>query len=110
MLMWPLFYGFESLTLAKKMGEMVDANGKAAHGELDYELRWLLLEKFPLPSAEAMGVHDPVLGKYVEKMVTPHPFATYDTKLKLKNPIGNGLPATYITCVDPVYPPLSASR
>jgi hypothetical protein len=57
-----------------------------------------------------MGVHDPVLGKYVEKMVTPHPFATYDTKLTLKNPIGNGLPATYITCIDPVYPPLSASR
>lgn len=66
---------------------------------------------FPVPTAEQMGVHHEELGKYVEKMVTPHPFATYNTKLNLKNPVvGNNLPATYITCVDPIYPPLTRSR
>lgn len=64
----------------------------------------------PVPTAEQMGIHDTALGKYVEKMVTPHPFATYESKLKLVNPIGNGLPATYVTCVDPIYPPLAPSR
>ncbi|KAI9030288.1 putative esterase [Hyaloraphidium curvatum] len=64
----------------------------------------------PPPNAEALGIHDPELGRLVESKLTPHPFATYDTPLNIKGPVGNGLPATYITCIDPIYPPLSGSR
>jgi hypothetical protein len=39
----------------------------------------------------------------VERRLTPHPFTTYDLPAVLKNPIGNGVPATYIRCVAPAF-------
>jgi hypothetical protein len=43
--------------------------------------------------------------------MTPHPIATYEQPLELRNPvIGNGLPCSYIACVDPIYAPLAAYR
>jgi hypothetical protein len=39
----------------------------------------------------------------VERRLTPHPFPTYDLPAMLKNPIGNGVPATYIRCVAPAF-------
>jgi len=43
-------------------------------------------------------------------MVTPHPFGTFASPLNLANKVGNGLPARYIVCVDPICGPLRASR
>jgi ribosomal protein S18 acetylase RimI-like enzyme len=45
MLMWPLYYGFDSFLLAKKTGETMDANGKAAHGVLDWELMMMAVKE-----------------------------------------------------------------
>ena len=38
---------------------------------------------------------DPVVA-WIGRRVTPHPFATYETPLKLAHPLGNGLPCTYV--------------
>jgi pimeloyl-ACP methyl ester carboxylesterase len=57
----------------------------------------------PPPPAAAFGVSDPQDAAWVERRLTPHPFATYDLPLVLKNPLGNGVPATYIRCVAPVF-------
>jgi pimeloyl-ACP methyl ester carboxylesterase len=57
----------------------------------------------PPPSAAAFGVGDPADAAWVERRLTPHPTATYRLPLVLKNPIGNGVPATYIRCVEPGY-------
>ena len=40
---------------------------------------------------------------------TPHPLSTYESRLTLHAPVGNGLPATYVA-VRPSYEPLAASR
>jgi hypothetical protein len=43
--------------------------------------------------------------------MTPHPIATYEERLELRHPvIGNGLPCTYVACVDPLYAPLEVHR
>jgi pimeloyl-ACP methyl ester carboxylesterase len=57
----------------------------------------------PPPPAAAFGVSDPGDVAWVERRLTPHPFTTYDLPAVLKNPIGNGVPATYIRCVAPAF-------
>ena len=57
----------------------------------------------PPPPAAAFGVADPEDAAWVERRLTPHPFATYKLPAILKNPIGNGVPATYIRCVNPAF-------
>jgi pimeloyl-ACP methyl ester carboxylesterase len=57
----------------------------------------------PPPPAAAFGVSDPDDVAWVERRLTPHPFATYSLPAILKNPIGNGVPATYIRCVNPAF-------
>ncbi|WP_417708588.1 alpha/beta fold hydrolase [Roseibium aggregatum] len=42
---------------------------------------------------------------FLKSRLTPHPFRTFTTALELKHPVGNGLPAHYIECTDPSYPP-----
>jgi pimeloyl-ACP methyl ester carboxylesterase len=64
----------------------------------------------PAPKAAAFGVVDPRQAAWVDSRLTPHPFNTYTTPLKLSHPVGNSLPVTYIACVEPVYGPLRASR
>lgn len=64
----------------------------------------------PPPPAAAFGVSEPAQAAWLEARLTPHPFSTFVSPLKLANKIGNGLPATYIMCVDPLYGPLQASR
>jgi hypothetical protein len=46
----------------------------------------------------------------LNKQLTPHPISTFQSKLKLKNEIGNGLPLSYIFCTNPVYESLESSR
>jgi pimeloyl-ACP methyl ester carboxylesterase len=64
----------------------------------------------PPPPAAAFGLSDPAQQAWLTARLTPHPFGTFTSPLNLKNKIANGLPATYITCTDPAYGPLQASR
>jgi pimeloyl-ACP methyl ester carboxylesterase len=64
----------------------------------------------PAPPASAFGVNDPALQKMLEARLTPHPFSTFQSPLKLAHPVTNGRPATYIVCNDPIYGPLQAAR
>ncbi len=63
----------------------------------------------PPPSADAFGITDPDDAAWVEAKCTPHPLATYEDCLRLRGPVGNGLPATYVA-VSPDYPPFSRCR
>ncbi len=59
----------------------------------------------PAVPATVFGVTDPQDVAFVEPRLTPHPLGTFSTPLELSNPVGNGLPAHYITCTDPAYAP-----
>ena len=61
----------------------------------------------PVPPVGWFNIPDAADEAWVERRLTPHPAGTYTSKLRLANPeIGNGLPRTYVACVDPVYPPM----
>ena len=64
----------------------------------------------PAPSADAFGVFDVKKSLLLEEKLTPHPLSTYQSKLTIKNEIGNGIPLSYIFCNDPVYKSLESSR
>jgi pimeloyl-ACP methyl ester carboxylesterase len=65
----------------------------------------------PPPLPAFFGVPAGPLAAWVARRMTPHPLATYEERLVLRNPvIGNGLPCTYIACTDPLYAPLAAVR
>jgi pimeloyl-ACP methyl ester carboxylesterase len=49
-----------------------------------------------VPHPSVFGVTDPSDVAWVQAKCTPHPVATYEDKMSLKNPVGNGKPATYI--------------
>ena len=38
------------------------------------------------------------------------PLSSFQSKLSLKNKIGNGLPLCYIRCKNPIYEPLELSK
>jgi Predicted hydrolases or acyltransferases (alpha/beta hydrolase superfamily) len=48
--------------------------------------------------------------EWAKRQLTPHPLGSYTTALNLKNPIGNGVPKTYIHCTEPSHPVLESSR
>ncbi|WP_233853014.1 alpha/beta fold hydrolase [Paraburkholderia sp. HD33-4] len=64
----------------------------------------------PPGSPESFGVTDPKMAEWVKTKVTPHPYRTYFDKLLLKHPVGNGLPATYIACTQPLHRNTAHSR
>jgi len=64
----------------------------------------------PSPPANAFGVSDPQDIEWLTRRLTPHPLGTYTSPLNIKGPIGNNLPCTYLSCVDPAYPALNSSR
>ena len=57
----------------------------------------------PAPKAASFGVTETADAAWLERRMTPHPLSTYTTPMNLKNPIGNGLPVTYIRCTAPKY-------
>jgi pimeloyl-ACP methyl ester carboxylesterase len=64
----------------------------------------------PPSSFKGLGIfRDDDVAKVAGRL-TPHPASTYSSKLSLRQPLGNGLPRTYIACTDPVYAPLASSR
>jgi hypothetical protein len=59
---------------------------------------------------ETFGVFDPADVEYLVSKLTPHPLATFTSELELDGPVGNGLPASYVACTDPVYEPAVICR
>lgn len=64
----------------------------------------------PNPAPSAFGLTDPDHQAMIASRLTPHPLSTYQSKLGLKHPLTNGVPATYVVCTDPIYAPLESSR
>lgn len=64
----------------------------------------------PAPRAADFGVTDPGDAAWLEAHLTPHPLRTFLSSQVFDGPPGNGLPAQYILCSDPVYGPLDSAR
>ncbi len=64
----------------------------------------------PAPPPVAFGITDPTQTQSVASRLTPHPFQTFMSPLRLANKVGNGLPASYIICTDPIYEALEKSH
>lgn len=65
----------------------------------------------PDPLPEAWGLQaGSSLHEWVRQRLTPQPLRSYTTPLRLKHPVGNGLPVTYLHCRDPQLPLLQSSR
>lgn len=63
----------------------------------------------PLPAVWGLQPGTPA-HEWVTRQLTPHPLGSYTTPLLLRNPIGNGLPRTYIHCTAPSHPLIENSR
>ena len=64
----------------------------------------------PPPPAAAFGVTGAADATWLEARLTPHPLRTFTTSQTFRSEAGNGLPAQYILCNDPVYGPLEGAR
>jgi pimeloyl-ACP methyl ester carboxylesterase len=64
----------------------------------------------PVPKAEVFGLREPRDIDWVQRRMTPHPFAPYDQKMHWGGPVGNGLPKVYVDCTDPAYAGLAALK
>jgi len=64
----------------------------------------------PVPKAEVFGLRDPKDIEWVQRRMTPHPFAPYDERMNWGGPVGNGLPKVYVDCTDPAYAGLAAAK
>jgi pimeloyl-ACP methyl ester carboxylesterase len=59
---------------------------------------------------QTFGITDPEEAAWIKAKLTPHPFQTYFDNLALNNPLGNGVPVTYIACTKPRYANVAASH
>lgn len=57
----------------------------------------------PAPAADFFGIRDAERAAWADRHLSPQPLATFMTPLRLSNPLGNGLPVTYIHCTDPEF-------
>jgi pimeloyl-ACP methyl ester carboxylesterase len=64
----------------------------------------------PPAAPDSFGVTDPDDVAWLAPRLTPQPFATLVTPLKLVHRCGNGLPVHYVTCTSPAYPPAMLCR
>jgi pimeloyl-ACP methyl ester carboxylesterase len=64
----------------------------------------------PVPKAEVFGLREPGDIAWVQRRMTPHPFRPFDQVMRWRNPVGNGLPRTYVDCVEPAYANLAAVK
>jgi pimeloyl-ACP methyl ester carboxylesterase len=56
------------------------------------------------------GITEPEQAAWLAGKLTPQPLQTFVDRLRLAHPLGNGLPATYIACSDPLFPTTAPSR
>ncbi len=64
----------------------------------------------PIEGLGALGIPPGPLAEWVHRRMTPHPFGTYETPLKLSNPVGNGRPCTYVYFTTPSFALTEPSR
>lgn len=64
----------------------------------------------PPPPPSDFGVPDGPDADWLARRMTPHPFSTMTSRLRLANPVGNGLPCAYVACTTPKYGPLEPAR
>lgn len=64
----------------------------------------------PVPRPAILGLEQPQDVAFVERRLTPHPIGSYDTPFRLRHPVGNGRPATYLSCVRPPFPTIESAR
>jgi pimeloyl-ACP methyl ester carboxylesterase len=65
----------------------------------------------PIPPLSAFGIpEDHPLADWVRQRLSPQPIGTFETTLKLRHPVGNGRPRTYVACTEPLYRPAQATR
>lgn len=62
------------------------------------------------PDAAAFGLVDAQDLAWVNRRLTPHPFSTYKSALKLAGPLGNGLACTYVACMRPPRGEVDSNR
>jgi len=63
------------------------------------------------PNAPAhYGITDPAQADWLREKLTPMPLQVYYARLMLKNPLGNGIPATFIACTDQERPATAHSQ
>lgn len=60
----------------------------------------------PAPPVNDYGMLDSEALAWVNKRLTPHPVGTYEEKLVLRNPLGNGRPRIYVDCTASPFEPL----
>jgi pimeloyl-ACP methyl ester carboxylesterase len=60
----------------------------------------------PAPPINDYGKLDSESLAWVNKRLTPHPVGTYEEKLVLSNPLGNGRPRIYVDCTASPFEPL----
>lgn len=57
----------------------------------------------PVPKAEVFGLREAKDIEWIQRRMTPQPFAPYDQKMNWGGPVGNGVPKLYVDCTDPAY-------
>ena len=63
----------------------------------------------PPPTSSGIPENHPS-ADWVKRHLTPHPVSTFDSPMRIDNPVGNGRPCTYIKCTTPIYGPLEETR
>ncbi|HEY9573226.1 MAG TPA: alpha/beta fold hydrolase [Pusillimonas sp.] len=64
----------------------------------------------PPPKPKSLALFEPDDIAFVERRLTPHPLRSYETALQLRQPVGNGLPCTYLNCANPAFAAVDDSR
>ena len=64
----------------------------------------------PPQPPQSFGVTSEADIAWLKRRLTPHPLGTYASPLNIKNPVGNGLPRTYLACTAPRYAFLDSVR
>ena len=62
------------------------------------------------PPPAFFGVSDPEQQAFLQGRLTPQPLGSYTSALQLQHPVGNGLPAVYVHCTQPLYGGLTQTR
>jgi pimeloyl-ACP methyl ester carboxylesterase len=66
--------------------------------------------RMAIPDASKFGVTEAQQVAWLKRRLTPHPLKAYTDALLLQNPLGNGLPKTYVAVTNPWYAPLASVR
>lgn len=66
--------------------------------------------RMAVPPPEKFGVTDATQADWLRRRLTPHPLKAYAEPLRLRHPLGNGLPKTYVAVTDPWYAPAATVR